>query len=137
MTVNIPQTPDPYQRSMLSVPTLAAEGINGSGVLVAVVDSGIIQPASKLGYTPMGLDPSPYLANDLNGKSRIAAQYDAIDNILVDATHPWNALVNDSYGHGTHITSILLSSRPHPGRVPGFATRRHRAQRASDQRQGL
>ena len=55
------------------------------------------------------------MANDLNGKSRIAAQYDAIDNILVDATHPWNALVNDSYGHGTHIASIMLSSDTQDG----------------------
>jgi subtilisin family serine protease len=93
-------TPDIYQRSMMGVNQLAAMGINGKGVLIAVVDSGILQ-ATKL----------TSLTHDLNGKNRMLAQYDAINNVLVDASHPCANFpcVNDDYGHGSHITSLIAS----------------------------
>jgi serine protease AprX len=93
-------TPDIYQRSMMGVNALAAMGINGKGVLIAVVDSGILQ-ATKL----------TSLTHDLNGKNRMLAQYDAINNVLVDASHPCANFpcVNDDYGHGSHITSLIAS----------------------------
>jgi serine protease AprX len=93
--------PDVYQRNMLGVNTLASQGINGAGVTVAVLDSGILQ----------ALYPT-FLTKDLNGNNRMVAQYDAIKNVLVDAAHPclWYPCVNDDYGHGSHITSLIASS---------------------------
>jgi serine protease AprX len=106
-----PARVDVYQRAIMGVNTLASEGINGAGVTIAVLDSGILQPASLLRYSPYSsVDISSFLGNDLNGNPRLLAQYDAINSIVVDATHPWVSSVNDSYGHGTHITSLMLSS---------------------------
>ncbi len=94
-------TPDIYQRAMMGVNQLAAMGINGKGVTIAIVDSGILQ-ATKL----------TDLTHDLDGNNRMLAQYDAINNVLVDASHPCKTYpcVNDTYGHGSHITSLIASS---------------------------
>jgi serine protease AprX len=94
-------TPDIYQRAMVGVDELAALGYNGAGVTVAVVDSGILQATGH-----------SYLADDSNGNNRIVAQFDAIQNLLVDATHPCPAFpcVNDSWGHGSHVTGLIVSS---------------------------
>jgi len=94
-------TPDIYQRAMIGVNDLAAQGINGTGVTVAVLDSGVLQKTSL-----------SYLTADLNGNNRMVAQYDAINNILVDATHPCKSYpcVNDTYGHGSHVTGLIASS---------------------------
>jgi serine protease AprX len=94
-------TPDIYQRAMIGVNDLAAQGINGTGVTVAVLDSGILQKKTL-----------SYLTEDSNGKNRMVAQYDAINNVLVDATHPCKnyPCVNDDYGHGSHVTGLIASS---------------------------
>jgi serine protease AprX len=93
--------PDIYQRAMLGVNELASQGINGVGVTVAVIDSGILQKTT-----------SSFLTADLAGHNRMVAQYDAIKNVLVDAAHPCAnyPCVNDGYGHGSHITSLIASS---------------------------
>src|ERR1019366_6410941 len=93
-------TIDLYQRSFVGADLLAAQGINGAGVTVAVLDSGILRanPANE------------FLTVDLNGAPRIPAQYDAINNVLVDAAHPCATCANDGYGHGTHVSSLILSS---------------------------
>ena len=93
--------PDIYQRAMIGVNELAAQGINGAGVTVAVLDSGILQNAN----------PS-YIADDLNGNNRVVAQFDATNNVLVDAFHHCASppCVNDTYGHGTHIASLIASA---------------------------
>jgi len=73
-------TPDIYQRAMIGVNELAAQGINGTGVTVAVLDSGVLQKKTL-----------SYLTADLNGANRMVAQFDAINDVLVDASHPCQA----------------------------------------------
>ena len=65
-------------------------GINGNGVTVAVIDTGFWRNHE-------------WLANDLNGANRVLAEYDAI-------TDKSGKAVNES-GHGSHVSSIIGSSR--------------------------
>jgi subtilisin family serine protease len=90
-------SPDNYQRSFVGVDKLAAQGLNGTGVTVAVLDSGI-------------LCGDQYNTNDLNNVPRIVAQYDAINPTSNANTTPRTNCANDDYGHGTHVTSLIASS---------------------------
>ncbi len=95
--------PDVYQRKMTGVNTLAAQGFDGLGVTVAILDSGVLQS---------GCGGQGCLYFDLNGNNRMVAQYDAIADVLVDASHPCtnSPCVNDTYGHGTHIAGLIASA---------------------------
>jgi serine protease AprX len=78
---------DQYDRTMVGADKLAAQGFLGTGVTVAVLDSGVW-------YS--------YVNQDLNANNRILAIYDAIYGLMADA--------GDIYGHGTHIASIIGSA---------------------------
>src|SRR4029453_15985887 len=71
---------------------LHAQGITGSGVTVAVLDSGLWEYST--------------LRNDSAGRPRIRARYDAIANRLSFTSNG----VSDGFGHGTHVTSIIADS---------------------------
>ena len=73
---------------------LHAAGIKGRDVGVAVIDTGYWKLDS--------------LDKDSAGNGRVAAQYDAVNNV-VQAT--WSSVSTDMSGHGTHITSLIASSR--------------------------
>jgi serine protease AprX len=73
---------------------LHAAGIKGRDVGVAVIDTGYWKLDS--------------LDKDSSGNGRVAAQYDAVNNV-VQAT--WSSVSTDLSGHGTHITSLIASSR--------------------------
>jgi len=79
---------------LAGVEELHAQGIDGTGVGVAVLDSGYW--------------PHPHLDSGRAGWMRIMAQYDAVRNV-VEAS--WGALPksNDGSGHGTHVTSLIAS----------------------------
>src|SRR5687768_3139017 len=69
-------------------------GIKGRDVGVAVIDTGYWKLDS--------------LDKDSGGNGRVAAQYDAINNVLQTT---WSSTSTDTGGHGTHITSLIASSR--------------------------
>lgn len=73
----------------LGADLLHAEGIDGSGVTIAVIDSGIF---SDNGLTKNG-----------SGQSRVLASYDPVEDDYVTQEDP--------FGHGSHVTSIAISSR--------------------------
>ena len=83
--------PATYYPTLIGANRLHAQGITGSGVTVAVLDSGLWEYST--------------LRNDSAGRPRIRARYDAIANRLSF----WNG-VSDGFGHGTHVTSIILDS---------------------------
>jgi len=71
-----------------------AAGIKGRDVGVAVIDTGYWKLDS--------------LDKDSGGNGRVAAQYDAVNNVLQTT---WSSVSTDTSGHGTHITSLIASSR--------------------------
>jgi serine protease AprX len=84
---------------------LHAANIRGRDIGVAVIDTGYWKLDS--------------LDKDTLGNGRVAAQYDAVRNV-VDAQ--WSSVSTDTNGHGTHITSLIASSRRNSaGRYFGVA----------------
>ena len=79
---------------------LHAAGIRGRDIGVAIIDTGYWKLDS--------------LDKDSAGNGRVAVQYDAVRN-AVDAT--WSSVSTDTNGHGTHITSLIASSRKNGQRV--------------------
>jgi subtilisin family serine protease len=73
---------------------LHVAGIRGRDVGVAIIDTGYWKLDS--------LDEDSY------GQGRVAVQYDAVRNV-VDTT--WSSMSTDTNGHGTHMTSLIASSR--------------------------
>ena len=76
---------------------LHQHGIRGN-VGVAIIDTGYWNIDS--------------LNNDSGGSGRILVQYDAVRNV-VDSN--WTGVSTDSNGHGTHVTSLIASSRKDSG----------------------
>jgi serine protease AprX len=102
----LPQT---YYPSEVYAQPLQAGGVTGSGVTVAVVDSGI--------WNQLGPDQSA----PGQTSNRVLAQYDVIAagqngavggllNGLVSTVASNTTDINDLYGHGTHVSSIIASS---------------------------
>ncbi|MGO9804523.1 MAG: S8 family peptidase [Steroidobacteraceae bacterium] len=101
--------PETYYPSEVEARNLQVGGVTGTGVTVAVVDSGL--------WSQHGPDQSA----PGEAASRILAQYDVIaassqpaaaqvlggltSLVAANATN-----INDLYGHGTHVTSIIASS---------------------------
>ena len=101
--------PETYYPSEVAAQTLQAGGITGSGVTVAVVDSGL--------WSQHGPDQSA----PGQTASRVLAQYDVIAASrqgalaatlggVVSAVAANTTNINDLYGHGTHVSSIIASS---------------------------
>jgi subtilisin family serine protease len=78
-----------YYASVAGAAALHLQGITGSGVTVAVLDSGLWETEA--------------LATDTSGNPRILARYDAIENATMTE-------VFDESGHGTHMTSVIAHS---------------------------
>ncbi|MBT8213362.1 MAG: S8 family serine peptidase, partial [Acidimicrobiia bacterium] len=75
---------------------LQGAGVTGRGVTVAIVDTGM--------WTRGG--GQHWLRDRKTGEPRVLAAYDAIRHEVIEAKH-----LEDSNGHGTHVASILGSSR--------------------------
>jgi serine protease AprX len=96
--------PETYYPTEVAATELQVGGITGSGVTVAILDSGL--------WTQHG--PLQTAAN--GNSNRILAQYDVI---LAQADpgayqsplfETYSANIGDPYGHGTHVTSIIGSA---------------------------
>ena len=73
---------------------LHAAGIRGRDIGVAIIDTGYWKVDS--------------LDKDSHGNGRVAAQYDAITQ---RGRSNWSPVSTDTTGHGTHVTSLIASSR--------------------------
>src|SRR6185312_5874940 len=92
--------PETYYPSEVAAKDLQVGGVTGAGVTVAVVDSGLWDQSAP-GQT----------------SSRVLAQYDVIaasqqpaTNQLVSGVTSAATNIDDPFGHGTHVTSIIASS---------------------------
>ena len=93
--------PDAEHVKLIGADTLHAQGYTGSGVTVAVLDTGMWYSHN-------------HIKRNLAGDNKIIAQFDAIENAEVNAA--------DKHGHGTHLTSIIASSQiSDNGNVHGIA----------------
>ncbi len=103
LKISYDDTPDTHYPTLIGADQLHAQGIDGTGVTIAVVDSGY--------FATEGLD------KNAAGNSRVLAQYDAIN----DQMDPVGTST-DTYGHGTHLTSVALSSyKTSAGKYNGVA----------------
>ena len=93
--------PDTPYRVQVGAEQLQQQGINGSGVTVAVIDTGMWYSYNDIKW-------------DLNGNNRLVAQYNATTGQLQNAP--------DKSGHGTHIASVIASTkRSANGKPQGIA----------------
>jgi serine protease AprX len=83
-----------YAPTLVGADKLAAQGISGNGVTVAVLDSGLWD---KTGAA----SGAAKVMNDLNGKNKMLDTY--------DPTAGEGISLPDAYGHGTHVTSVIGS----------------------------
>ena len=92
--------PDAYFPTQVGATQLHAEQIRGSGIAIAVVDTGM------WGLNGLAFDPS--------GDVRVPAAYDAIKNKLVKHKRNQSSLSGsfnmDGSGHGSHIASASVNS---------------------------
>lgn len=86
---------DTVYPTLVGADQLHEQGIEGSGVTVAVLDTGL-----------WAIDP---LEEGTNQQPRVLVQYDAIlDELSERRMH--GVQTTDDSGHGTHVTSVILSS---------------------------
>ncbi|HXP66611.1 MAG TPA: S8 family serine peptidase, partial [Steroidobacteraceae bacterium] len=96
--------PETYYPTEVDAANLHLGGMTGRGVTVAVLDSGL--------WNQQG----PDLSAPGQGNSRVLAQYDVImarqnpSYSMQSMLGAYSQNINDSYGHGTHVSSIIASS---------------------------
>jgi subtilisin family serine protease len=86
---------DAYEIPLLGVNSLQAQGINGTGVTVAVLDTGT--------WNSLAMVKNPA------GTTRLLVEWDAITGSTLSIPSA-ESLPLDTVGHGTHVASIILSS---------------------------
>lgn len=89
--------PDSFYPTLVGASSLHAAGITGRGITVAFVDSGYL------------MTDGTFRAAD--GHERILAAYDARAHVLTDPINGIKKGQSDLYGHGSHVSSVALSSR--------------------------
>src|SRR5581483_11545997 len=89
-----PNAIEKYAYKMVGADKLAAQGIAGNGVTVAVLDSGLWDSTGAA-------SGAAKVMNDSNGRNKMLDTYDP----------SWGEgiALPDSYGHGTHVTSVIGS----------------------------
>ena len=96
--------------SLTGADALHWEGITGKGVGVAIIDTGIWTKGTQ----------SRYLLAGAHGHPRFVIQYDAtVDRVRKGRFH------SDDNGHGSHVTSVIASSRYKDSEFNGIAPDAH------------
>ena len=99
-----------FVASLIGADALHSFGITGRGVGIAVIDTGIWTKGHQ----------SRYLLTGAHGQQRVVAHYDAIADEVKSNNHH-----SDDNGHGSHVTSLIASSRHKDGEFNGIAPGAH------------
>src|SRR6266568_5649853 len=95
---------DTFYPRLVGADRLHMEGIVGTGVTVAVEDTGL--------KTATGTQADDWVFKNIYGAWRLVGAY-------YFGNTSW--MENDPYGHGTHVTSIIANSRPYGASYNGIA----------------
>ena len=87
--------PESYTATLVGAEPVHEAGITGSGVTVAMLDTGI--------------GSNKYLRKNTRKKNRILASYDAIHD--KEDRHSKLRRVQDKNGHGSHVASVAVNSQ--------------------------
>lgn len=87
-----------YSAEPVNAPSMWFSGLLGTGVSVAVIDSGITSSMQDLAYSPL-IPGSQHQKNN----QRVLFQH----NFLTDKNGNPLPATNDLYGHGTHVAGII------------------------------
>ena len=118
--VKVGDGPSTFMSTVVGASNLHRKGIIGTGVTVAVVDTGY--------YEIDDISKAP------DGSRRILAQYDAISGQML-STRIGGTTAPDMNGHGSHVTSIIVDSeRDQDGNYLGVARREPRCRQGVRQR---
>jgi hypothetical protein len=88
---------DTWYPTLVNADQLHAQGITGTGITIAIVDS--------------GMQHDPTIVKGTANQTRLLAGFDAIGNALIGKV---TSTDTDNYGHGTHLGSIMVSTRLGP-----------------------
>ena len=89
------QVVETYYPTHLGADQLHIAGIYGTGVTIAVLDSGAFGSGSG------------GLKLNISGSNRVLAHYDPVTDYLLEG----KSMPEDEFGHGSHVTSVAVSSR--------------------------
>jgi subtilisin family serine protease len=112
-----------WGQNMVQAPAVWAQGIQGQGITVAVVDSGVDITHAQLS-TQVAMN-SGEMGTDSSGHNKSSNGIDDDNNGYVDDVHGWDfttnsPVISDHSGHGTHVSGIILANH-NTGTIPGMA----------------
>jgi serine protease AprX len=93
VTFVVPNSASSYP-ALSGLVNLHTQGIRGTNVVVAVLDT--------------GMWAHPNLSTGADGGAKVLAQYDATRN-LIQSQWGQNVVTSDLSGHGSHVTSLVLN----------------------------
>ena len=89
-----------YDAEPINAPSVWSAGLDGTGIGVAVIDSGINNAMPDLGYAQVGFWPGFW------GGGRVAFSH----NFLTGNNWWLSNITDDQYGHGTHVAGIIAGN---------------------------
>ena len=95
-----------YSAEPINAPSLWSTGLDGTGIGIAVIDSGIKRDFPDLGNGGPGDGQDGPWQDDDRRRGRIVFSH----NFLTDSNGAQRRFTDDRYGHGTHVAGIIAGN---------------------------